>query len=41
LRDKSWLFSKDCKESFGEFIDRIHREMLRCVYGNCRRGYVP
>ena len=41
LRDKSWLLSKDCKERFGDFTDSIHREMLRRVYGNCRRGYVP
>ena len=41
LRDKSWLLSKDCKERFGEFTDSIHREMLRRVYGTCRRGYVP
>ena len=41
LRDKSWLFSKDCKERFGEFMNRLYREMLRSVYGNCRRGYVP
>ena len=41
LRDKSWLLLKDCKERFGEFTDSIHRDMLRRVYGNCRRGYVP
>ena len=41
LRDKSWLLSKDCKERFGEFTDSIHSEMLRRVYGNCRRGYLP
>ena len=41
LRDKSWLFSKDCKERFGQFTDYIPRGMLRCVYGNFRRSYVP
>jgi hypothetical protein len=33
LRDKSWLLSTDCKESFGEFADSIHREVLKCFYG--------
>jgi hypothetical protein len=41
LRDKSWLLSKDCKERFGEFPDYITRGVLRCVYENCRRDYVP
>jgi hypothetical protein len=41
LRDQSWLLSKDCKRRFGEFTDHIPRGMLRCVNGNCRRGYVP
>jgi hypothetical protein len=29
LRDKSWLFSKDCKERFGEFTDYLPRVVLR------------
>jgi hypothetical protein len=41
LRDKSWLLSKDCKQRFGEFLDHITRGVLRCVYENCRRHYVP
>jgi hypothetical protein len=41
LRDKSWLLSKDCKDRFGEFLDYITRGVLRCVYDNCRRYYVP
>jgi hypothetical protein len=41
LRDKTWMFSKDCKERFGEFTNYVPRGMLRCGYGNFRRGYVP
>ena len=41
LRDKSWLLPKDCKQRFGEFSGYITRGMLRCVYENCRRNYVP
>ena len=41
LGDKSWLFSKDCKQRFGEFLDYITRGVLRRVYENCRRDYVP
>ena len=40
LGDKSWLFSKDCKERFSEYTINISERMLRCVYGNCRRCYV-
>jgi hypothetical protein len=29
LRDKSWLFSKDCKDRFGEFTDYLPRVVLR------------
>jgi hypothetical protein len=32
LRDKSWLFSKDCKERFGESIDYTSRVVVvKCV----------
>jgi hypothetical protein len=41
LRDKSWLLSKDCKQRFGEFPDYITRGVLRFVYENRRRDYVP
>jgi len=41
LRDKSWLLSKECKQNFGEFPGYITRGVLRCVYENCRRDYVP
>jgi hypothetical protein len=41
LRDQNWLLSKDCKERFGEFPGYIIRGVLRCVYENCRRDYVP
>ena len=40
LMDKSWLFTKDCKERFGEFTGYI-MGMLMCIHRNCRGGYVP
>ena len=39
MRDKSWLFSKDCKERFGKFTDYTPRGMLSCVYGKLQERF--
>jgi len=41
LMDRSWLFSRNCKERFGESWIVDVRRRLKLVYLNNRRDYVP
>ena len=34
LRDKSWLLSKDCKQRFGEFPNRVTKDILKVCLRN-------